>query len=242
MSVSVVVPSYRGSRRLGALASRLMPVVRSLAGEVVLVDDGSDDDTWEVMTAIAEREGAVTCVRMARRSGQQAATLAGCRIARGRWIVTLDDDLEHAPEGIPLLLARARSGCDLVYAVAPGRALGAVRRLGSRLFDVAFSLAVGKPFGLRLTGFRVMSRDLVARMLEERAAAIYVSALALRQRPRTASVRVAAGPRAASRYSLARLARVFAATLAAYSPLGRLAPARPVGEQLAIAEVRRAGV
>jgi polyisoprenyl-phosphate glycosyltransferase len=234
--VSVVVPTYRGAARLAALAARLLPVVEALDGEVVLVDDGSGDGTWAVIRALAAGNAGVRGARLARRSGQQTATLAGASLARGRWIVTIDDDLEHDPAVLAALLARARAGCDLVYGVPSTRRVSLPRRIGSRFFDLAFSLLIGKPPSLRLTSFRVMSRDLVAAMLRERAASIYVSALALRQKPRVAAVAVDPGPRAPSRYSLVRLAVVFGRTLAAYGILGRVVQGRPVREHFDVAE------
>lgn len=236
--VTIVVPSYRGAPRLVPLADRLLPVVQRLRGDLVFVDDASDDGTWPTMLALARRSALVRCVRMARRGGQQLATLAGCSVAAGRWVVTMDDDLEHDPSAVPRLLERAGRGYDLVYAVPHSRPPRLLRRAGSRLFDVAFSLLVGKPWGLRLTSFRVLDIALVRRMLCDRVPAVYVSALALRQRPRVTSVRIAPGPHTPSRTSVRRLAATFARTIAAYSAFGRLLPARPALDFLRIAEVR----
>jgi undecaprenyl-phosphate 4-deoxy-4-formamido-L-arabinose transferase len=211
-------------------------VLRKLDGELVLVDDGSHDGTWQAMLGIATAHPRVSCLRLKRRSGQQAATLAGCAAARGDWIVTLDDDLEHRPEELPRLLECARRGCDLVYAVPRRRPLRPLRLLGSRLFDLAFRLLIGKPRGLKLTSFRALRRSLVRRMLAARAPAVYVSALALRLRPRVGAIQVDPGPRAASRTPLPRLVLSFGRTLLAYGPLGALRPARPVGELLPVAE------
>lgn len=237
-----MVPSYRGAPRLGALCARLLPVLETLAGELMLVDDCSDDATWPVMLETAAAHPNVGCLRLARRSGQQVATLAGCAAAAGRWIVTLDDDLEHDPREIPRLLARAEQGCDLVYGVprrVGTRPVRPLRELGSRLFGLGFQLLIGKPRGLKLTGFRVMSAALVARMLAERVSAVYVSALALRQRPRVSAVPVTPGAPAPSRTPVSRLVRTFVRTMLGYGPLGRPWPGRPVGELLPIAEIRR---
>lgn len=236
--VTVVVPSFRGSTRLPALWGRLAPVLDTLGGELVLVDDASDDETWPVMLGMAEADPRVRCLRLARRSGQQVATLAGCSVARGRWVLTMDDDLEHDPVEIPRLLARGAEGCDLVYGLPRARPPRPLRRLGSRLFDLAFWLLIGKPRGLRLTSFRALRADLLAGMLRDRAGHVYVSALALRRRPRVGSVPVTPGPHAASRTSFGRLAATFARTLLAYGPLGTLRRGRPVRELLPIAETR----
>jgi glycosyltransferase involved in cell wall biosynthesis len=235
--VSVVIPSFRGAPRLGALFDRLLPALESYSWQIVLVDDGSDDSTWEVMLALAEEKKNVTCLRLRRHSGQQAATLAGCAAASGRWILTIDDDLEHDPVDIPRLLGRAEQGYDLVYAVPRSRSSGFLRSAGSLLFDLSFRLLIGKLRRIRLTSFRVLSSSLVRRMLDDRASDVYVSALALRQRPRVSSITVTPGPRAASRTSLARLVRTFTATMVAYSLLGRFTRRRPVRDLISVAEI-----
>jgi len=240
--VTAVVPSYRGASRLGALCARLLPMLRKIPGELILVDDCSDDGSWAAMLETAGANPDVGCLRLARRSGQQVATLAGCSAAAGRWIVTLDDDLEHRPEEIPRLLARAEQGFDLVYAAPQARPLRPLRRLGSGLFGLGFSLLIGKPRNLKLTSFRVLRTDLVERMLRDRVSAVYVSALALRQGPRISSVTVTSGPPAASRTSTRSLALTFLRTLLGYGCLSRLRRARPAGELLPIAEIRRPGV
>jgi len=235
--VTVVVPSFRGEPRLGSLCARLLPEVEALHGQLILVDDGSDDSTWAVMLAMAREHSNIGCLRLERRSGQQAATLAGCSVAEGRWIVTMDDDLEHDPSAITRLITRARQGYDLVYAVPRSRPPRLLRRAGSRLFDLVFRMLIGKPRGIRLTSFRVLRSNLVRRMLDDRASAIYVSALALRQRPMVSSISVVPGPGVRSRTPLPRLVRTFTATVLAYSVLGRIGRRRPVRDLLPIAEV-----
>ncbi|HSW48613.1 MAG TPA: glycosyltransferase [Bryobacteraceae bacterium] len=238
-AVTAVVPSFRGAPRIEALCARLLPVLQALDGELVLVDDFSDDGTWKIMIGISAVHPRICCLRLRRRGGQQAATLAGCAAARGRWIVTLDDDLEHRPEDLPRLLDRGRQGFDLVYAVPRSRPTRPLRLAGSRIFDFFFSILIGKPDGLRLTSFRALRGSLVRRMLADRTPALYVSALALRQRPRVGSIFVDPGPRASSRTTLPSLALTFCRTLLAYGPLSTLSRAKPVRDLLPEAEVVR---
>jgi len=243
--VSAVVPSFRGAGHLGALFSKLLPILEQLNGELVLVDDCSDDDTWKVMTKAASENKTVTCVRLDRRSGQQTAVLAGCKVAGGRWIVTLDDDLEHDPVHIAKLLSRGEEGFDLVYAVPGKHAMPVgfneyIRRIGSMFFGFAFSVFIGKPLRLKLTSYRALRAELVRKMLSSHASAVYVSALALRQRPRVDAVTVDPGGHADSRTSLPRLVTTFIKTVFYYGPVGRLIPQAKVTTLLPIAEIQGA--
>ncbi len=165
------------------------------------MDDASDDDSPAVLARLRAEGRVDRALALGRHGGQQRATLAGLHAARGRWIVTLDDDGEHRPEDIPRLLARAEEGFDLVYGV--GRRSGR-RPAGSVLRDLWFSLAIGKPPGLPLSSFRVFSRELRDRLVERRSDWPYVSALAFagRSRLRAAWLPVLPGPPSPGSYRL----------------------------------------
>ncbi len=113
--ISVVVPVFNGASTLHELVERIM---RSLDGwdyEVVLVNDGSVDTSWETIVSLARTKQVVRGLDLSRNFGQHNALLAGLRAADGDVIVTLDDDLQNPPEEIPRLLARLEDGFDVVY-------------------------------------------------------------------------------------------------------------------------------
>ncbi len=116
--LSVVVPAFNEEDNVDAMVER---VTAALAGEVeglevVFVDDGSRDATWERVAAAAERDPRVRGLRFARNFGHQAAVTAGVDAARGRAVVIIDADLQDPPEVIPELVARWREGFEVVYA------------------------------------------------------------------------------------------------------------------------------
>src|SRR5947208_467400 len=117
--LSVVLPAYQEAGVLPSLLPRLLVALRGLGveWEVVIVDDGSTDGTWSVVEGAARADGRVRGVRLSRNFGHQAALSAGLSIARGGAVITMDSDLQHPPEVIPALLAKAREGNDVVYAV-----------------------------------------------------------------------------------------------------------------------------
>jgi dolichol-phosphate mannosyltransferase len=116
--LSVVVPVHNEEQTLPELHRRLAAALAPLGDhEIVLVDDGSRDASWEVMTALADADPHVRLVRLSRNFGHQAALCAGLDTAAGDAVVTMDADLQDPPEVIPELVARWIDGYDVVYAV-----------------------------------------------------------------------------------------------------------------------------
>ena len=116
--LTVVVPAFNEEESIRPLYDRLTaavdPVVEGL--EIVFVDDGSRDGTWEMVAGLAKEDPRVRGVRFARNFGHQAALTAGVDTARGTAVVIIDADLQDPPEVIPELVARWREGYEVVYA------------------------------------------------------------------------------------------------------------------------------
>ncbi|RCG29390.1 glycosyltransferase [Sphaerisporangium album] len=163
MSVSVVVPCYRSARTLPKLLERLMTVLdgMSVPHEVILVVDGSPDDTWDVAARLADRFGPVRALHLSRNYGQHNALLAGVREARLEVIVTLDDDLQHPPEQIPLLLAALHGDrLDLVYGVPHEEEHGPLRSLASRSVKAAMAGVLDVRTARMISAFRAFRTHL----------------------------------------------------------------------------------
>jgi len=116
VELSVVLPLYNERDNIAALLDRLAGVLRGLglSHEVVCVDDGSIDGTFEAVRACAERTPGLRCIRLARNFGQTAAIMAGAEHARGEIIVTMDGDGQNDPADIPRLLDKLAEGYDVV--------------------------------------------------------------------------------------------------------------------------------
>jgi undecaprenyl-phosphate 4-deoxy-4-formamido-L-arabinose transferase len=168
MSVSVVIPVFNDTTMLMELVQRLYQVSDPIGDriELLLVDDGSTPDTWEHLKALKTSLPGhhIILLRLAENSGQHNATLCGLIHAQGSIMVTMDADLQHPPEAIPLLLARLREHqLDLVY----GTALAGhpwVRRIASRLFKL-LTHRLGSP---RIDGsaFRAMKASLARPLID----------------------------------------------------------------------------
>jgi polyisoprenyl-phosphate glycosyltransferase len=120
--ISVVAPVFNESGTLAELHRRLTLTLTGLdAYEIVLVDDGSSDGSWDLLLELAARDSRLRLLRLSRNFGHQAALSAGMDAARGDAIVLMDADLQDPPEVIPQLVAKWRDGFDVVYAVRSDR-------------------------------------------------------------------------------------------------------------------------
>jgi len=124
--LSIVIPVFNEARSLGVLHERLVRTLEKVGRpyEIIFVDDGSRDDSADVLRVLRARDTALRMIRFTRNYGQHAALLAGMERARGEIVVTLDADLQNPPEEIPRLLAALDDGADVVVGSAgatPGR-------------------------------------------------------------------------------------------------------------------------
>jgi glycosyltransferase involved in cell wall biosynthesis len=155
-SVSVVVPVYNSAATLRPLVERVSVVLKSNAAahEIILVDDGSRDDSPNVARGLRAEYPDVRVLRLLRNYGQHNAILCGLRHARHPVVVTLDDDLQHPPEEIPALLQALGDQCDVVYGTARREQHGLFRDLASQLTKIVMQQVLGVESARRVSGFR----------------------------------------------------------------------------------------
>jgi glycosyltransferase involved in cell wall biosynthesis len=165
--ISIVIPVYNSQDSLPILMPRLKEVLSAQhrSFELILVDDGSRDRSWEVVCEIAAREKSVHGIRMLRNYGQHNALLCGIRAAKNPIIVTMDDDLQNPPEEIPKLLAKLDSGFDVVYGTPQAESHGLLRDLASQITKFVLQTAMGAETARHVSAFRAF-RTSVARAFE----------------------------------------------------------------------------
>ena len=161
-SISVVVPVYNSEGSLPELIERLEKTLRAASPgfEVVLVNDGSRDRSWDVICEIAQAHDWVRGIDLMRNYGQHNALLCGIRLAQNDIIVTVDDDLEHPPEEIPKLLDKLAEGFDVVYGTPQKQRHGLWRNLASRLAKLALQSTMGAETARKVSAFRVFRTQL----------------------------------------------------------------------------------
>jgi len=153
---SVVIPVYNGADTLELLIQRLGKVLPNVAEafEVIMVNDGSPDNSWEIIEQLAAKNPWVVGIRLIRNFGQHNATLCGIRQARFETIVTMDDDLQNPPEEIHFLLAQLAKGYDVVYGVPRREQHGLWRDLASQATKIALKGAMGVGIARNVSAFR----------------------------------------------------------------------------------------
>ena len=156
----MVVPVYNSAGSLPILVERLSAVPGAAEREIVLVNDGSADASWETIRQLAARSGSLRGIRLMRNYGQHNALLAGIRAARGEIIVTLDDDLQHPPEEIPKLLAALDGGLDVVYGTPSRLPHSFLRNLASGITKLVLQRAMGAETARKVSAFRAFRTEL----------------------------------------------------------------------------------
>ena len=155
-SISVVVPVYNSELTLTELVRRLQPVLTGLAREyeLVLVNDGSRDQSWKVVQELARSFPWVRGINLMRNYGQHNALLCGIRAARFGTVVTMDDDLQHPPEEIHKLLAKLEAGFEVVYGFPEQEQHGWLRDIASGLTKLALQRSMGAETARHVSAFR----------------------------------------------------------------------------------------
>jgi len=164
---SIVVPVYNSTDNLRELARTVDRVFHDTVHadyELIFVDDGSPNPkTWPTLRELAGEKSAVLAIRLTRNFGQIPATLCGLEASRGEAVVVMDDDLQHRPEDIPLLLS-ARDH-DVAVARFGRRSHGALSRLTSRIKGFFDWVILGKPRHLQYSSFLMLKRTIIRGML-----------------------------------------------------------------------------
>jgi glycosyltransferase involved in cell wall biosynthesis len=209
---SFVVPLFQTGDGLPALLSAFRELRVEESWELVLVDDGSSDGTFDrVRDLTAHFPAPVVLVELARNYGEHAAVLEGYRRSRGKWVVNLDDDLQNPlEEAVRLLNHLCTSGAEVVYSSYATKQHSLMRNAASWLANHFATLLLRKPAKLYLSSFRALRRELVERIITYRGPYPYIDGLILGATHHISTLEVRHDPRiqGRSQYSLTRLIRL----------------------------------
>lgn len=154
------MPVYNSARVLGELVDRIGAALGRIVSEyeVILVNDASRDESWSVIERLSLASGRVRGIDLARNAGQHNAVLCGFRAARHDVIVTLDDDLQQAPEETVRLLEKLEEGYDVVYGAREQERHGLFRNVAARVTKVVLQAGMGAETAKSLSPFRAVRR------------------------------------------------------------------------------------
>jgi glycosyltransferase involved in cell wall biosynthesis len=178
--ISVVIPVYNASTVLYELQQKIDAVFKELniPYQIVLVDDGSKDDSWKVIKDIKSKfQNNITAIRLAKNFGQHNAISCGFHYCTGDYIITMDDDLQHPAEEIPKLIKCAsETGADVVYGISEDYKRPVVRNAFSRLFKVTTRLSSTSTS--EGSSFRLLRKSLVKKLITHNQQFVFIDELA----------------------------------------------------------------
>ena len=218
---SVVIPVYNSEQLVGTTIDRVLEVFHAegLEHEIILVNDGSSDGSWDVIAEKARTTPNVVALDLLKNYGQHHANMAGLRASSGDYVITMDDDLQNPPDQALLLIEEAMTGKDVVFGEFDRKQAAGYRRLGSKLIGAINRRIFGQPPDLVVSNFRILRRDVVDRICASRTAHPYLTGQALMYSSRRSHVRVRHDQRPVgkSNYSLRRILHLVLTILFTYS-------------------------
>ena len=176
---SIVIPAYNEEDNISRLYTELVEVLeKNIAWEVILVDDGSTDRTWEKITILNQKDSRIRGIRFARNFGHQYALFAGLSHARGQAVITMDADLQHPPNVIPQLIEEWHRGSKIVQTVRKDNEnISWIKRSTSRLYYRLFSLLSGVNLSEGMADFRLLDRQVVSEIVQTKEVSLFLRGL-----------------------------------------------------------------
>lgn len=160
--LSIVVPSYNEEANVGVLYEKISEVLENEDFEIIYVNDGSGDETLEILKQLAAKHSNVQYLSFSRNFGHQAALRAGLAYARGEAVISMDADLQHPPKLLHKLISKWRSGYEIVYTIRQDtNETPLVKRLTSSLFYKGMNFLSDMKIDQGAADFRLLDRKVV---------------------------------------------------------------------------------
>ena len=166
--ISIVIPVYNSCECVAELSRQIADALGSakISYEQIMVNDCSRDSSWDEIKKEAEKNPNLLGINLRKNGGQDSAILTGLNYAGGKWVVIMDDDLQHSPYDIPKLYEEAKKGFDVVYANFEAKKQKLWKNLGSWFNGKISEIALDKPKGIYLSPFKIVSGDVVKEMVK----------------------------------------------------------------------------
>lgn len=180
--LSFVIPCYYSEKTISLVVEDILRAFpeKDYNYEIILINDGSEDNTYAVLHSLAENNPRITAVNLAKNFGQDAALMAGYTYATGDYIISLDDDCQNPPEEAHKLIARIEEGYDAVFGKYHVKQHSTFKNWGSRLNDKMATALLKKPKDLTLCSYFIMTSFVKDEMLRYDSAFPYIWGLILR--------------------------------------------------------------
>ena len=165
--ISIVSPVYRAEKILPLLVSEINLVMERIGEdyEIILVDDRSPDNSWEVMKVLSSQNSKIKSIRLSRNFGQHSAIFAGLTKTKGDWVVVMDCDMQDQPKEIAKLYKKALEGYDIVLGQRENRKDKFLKKLSSKLFYKVFNYLSGGQFNNEIGNFGIYKKKVIDSIL-----------------------------------------------------------------------------
>lgn len=208
--ISFVIPCYRSQETIGKVVVEIEDTMKNLENyshEIILVNDSSPDNTFQVIKKICEENKNCTGLDFAKNFGQHSALMAGLRHSKGDYVVCLDDDGQTPASEVGKLLEQLKNGSDVVYAKYETKKHSLFRNFGSKINEQMTRALLGKPKELYVSSYFAAKRFIVNDMIRYENSYPYVIGLVLRATNNISNVTVNHRERevGASGYTLGKL-------------------------------------
>ena len=166
--ISIVSPVYRAEKILPILVSEINLVMERIGEdyEIILVDDRSPDNSWEVMKVLSSQNSKIKSIRLSRNFGQHSAIFAGLTRTKGDWVVVMDCDMQDQPKEIAKLYKKALEGYDIVLGQRENRKDKFLKKLTSKLFYKVFNYLSGANFDNNVANFGIYHQKTIKSILD----------------------------------------------------------------------------
>jgi len=225
---SIVIPVYNSSKTLEIIYERVKNIFIQISPlyEIILVDDSSTNpETWQMMQKLRSKDPCIKIIQLRNNHGQQKAVLCGLMFCRGKYVITMDDDLQHPPEEIPKLIQQLMEddNLDVVFGVPflNKKQHNLLRNIGSHFVNKIDEIILRKPPGVTRGSFRIMRGEIAKDILRIANDSPTVGSLILSVTQRVKTIQIEHEPRMEGRsgYKFFRLVSLSLDNILNYSSL-----------------------
>ena len=219
--ISIVIPVYNSHECVAELSRQLADALKGISYEQIMVNDCSKDSSWDEIKKEAEHNKNLLGINLRKNGGQDSAILTGLNYASGKYVVIMDDDLQHSPYDIPKLYEEIKKGYDVVYANFDTKKQKLWKNLGSWFNGKISEIALQKPKEVYLSPFKILCRGVVQEMIKFNNLFPYIDGLIFQVTRNITQIPVEHHKReyGKSNYNLAKSIKVFLRMLFGFSTM-----------------------
>ncbi|MEO6719109.1 MAG: glycosyltransferase family 2 protein [Ferruginibacter sp.] len=186
--LSIVIPVFNSENNLEPLMDELVKALNFVLFEIILINDRSVDKSWDKIMQLSKKYPQLTGINLRKNSGQNNAVMCGLKHAVGKYIVIMDDDLQHSPADIPKLLGEIEKGYDAVYAKFKRKNQVLWKNIGSWINGKAAEILINKPKNIYLSPFKIFTDAIRREIIKYKGSYPYIDGILFMVTPNISQV------------------------------------------------------